>query len=289
MKVLVAGSNGQLGKCFQILVSKQGDHQFEFVFKSSSELDISNGREVIQDFKKNRYGYCINCAAYTQVDKAETEVERAMKVNIIGAKNLAIACEKFDATMIHISTDFVFDGRSGKPYQEEDECNPLSVYGGTKLDGEMSVQMTLKQHFIIRTSWLYSEYGNNFMKTMLRLSEERKELSVIDDQFGTPTYAKDLAAFVLKIVYSQETSYGVYHYSNQGETTWYSFAKAIFELSDTGIELYPIPTEAYPTPAERPKYSVLDKSKVEQTFGIQIPDWRDSLKQALKMHQTRVA
>lgn len=188
--------------------------------------------------------------------------------------------------LFHISTDFVFDGKARTPYSEEDECNPLGVYGRTKLKGEKEIATALKDHFIIRTSWLYSEYGNNFMKTMLRLGSERDELSVVADQHGTPTYAKDLAQLILQIITSESREFGVYHFSNEGETSWYGFASKIFEEANIQIDLKPIPTTAYPTPAKRPAYSVLDKSKIKKTFGIEISDWEEKLREALKAHSS---
>ena len=285
MKILVTGGSGQLGKCIKELVEKNPDHGFEFVFRNSSELDISDPTAVAHDFTGNGYRYCINCAAYTQVDKAETEYAIAEKVNVLGVKNLALACATVGATLIHISTDFVFDGNARNPYTEEAECNPLGVYGRTKWEGEQAVLEHHAAHFILRTSWLYSEYGGNFMKTMLRLGDERDQLAVVDDQRGTPTYAKDLANIILQIVFSDSKAFGVYHYSNEGETSWYGFAKAIFELSKTNVNVKPIPSEAYPTPAKRPKYSVLDKLKVKKTFGVGIPHWEESLVEALNAYK----
>jgi len=286
MKILVTGGSGQLGQCLQELALKYDDANFEFVFKSYSELDISNKAEVTNDFNNNGYSYCINCAAYTQVDKAEDDITLAERVNVEGPKNLALACKSVGAVLIHISTDFVFDGNSKNPYTEDVDSNPLGVYGRTKLDGEVAVRENNPKYFIIRTSWLYSEYGNNFMKTMLRLGNERDELSVVDDQIGTPTYAKDLANLILQIVFSKSTAFGTYHFSNEGQTTWYGFAKAIFEHSKTHIDLKPIPTEAFPTPAKRPKYSVLDKFKIKNTFEVQIPHWDESLQEALKAYKS---
>ena len=288
MKVLVTGGSGQLGQCIQELVGTGLKNGFEFIFKTSSDLDISDSEAVRRDFKKNQYKYCINCAAYTQVDKAEKESDGAVKVNVVGAKNLATNCKEFGVALIHVSTDFVFDGNGNKPYTENDICKPLGVYGKTKLDSEREIQARLEEHFIIRTSWLYSRFGNNFMKTMLRLGNEREELSVVDDQHGSPTFAKDLAVFILEIVLSANTSYGVYHYCNQGTTTWYGFAKAIFEFSKTEISLKPISTEAYPTPARRPKYSVLDTSKTKETFGVGTRHWKERLIEALHSYQSQV-
>lgn len=277
--ILVTGANGQLGLCLQELSVLCP--AIKFVFSSSKDLDITNKEAVNSVFKKVNFDFCINCAAFTAVDLAEIDNDRAYEVNVSGVENLSEACKKNNTKLIHISTDFVFDGTSSVPYTENDATKPLSVYGKTKLDGEKIVQKTLDKFFIVRTSWLYSEYANNFMKTMLRLGNERSELSVVSDQIGTPTYAKDLARVVVKIIEKDSCEYGVYHYSNEGVASWYDFAKAIFEISNTGIVVNAIPTTAYPTPAKRPHYSVLDKSKLKNNLGIEIPYWRDSLKKAI--------
>ena len=282
MKILVTGGSGQLGQCLQELVKARSKDAIEFVFKSSSMLDITNGKALSEDFNTNQYRYCINCAAYTQVDKAETEIDLARQINSRGAKNLAQACNEVGATLIHISTDFVFSGKVQVPYTENDICHPLSIYGQTKLEGEEAIRVLLPHHVILRTSWLYSEYGNNFMKTMLRLGNERDSLSIINDQKGSPTYAKDLAAAVLHIISLDTVAYGTYHFSNEGITTWYGFAKKIFEVANIDIDLTPIPTSAYPTPAVRPKYSVLDKSKIKNKLGIQPLHWEERLEAAMK-------
>ncbi|QXP80594.1 MULTISPECIES: dTDP-4-dehydrorhamnose reductase [Winogradskyella] len=275
INVLITAKDGQLGQCFQSLVSKHPNLQF--IFKSSSELDVTNKANIEDVFGASSFDYCINCAAYTAVDKAEEAVELADKVNHLGAQNLAEACKKFNTTLIHISTDFVFDGKSTVPYLEDDITNPLGVYGKTKLAGEQTISKLLPQHFIIRTSWLYSEYGNNFLKTMLRLANERDEISVVGDQIGSPTYAKDLAEAVLQIIELRNTNYGIYHYSNEGEISWYDFAKEIFNVSNSDIKLNKISTLDYPTPADRPKYSVLNTSKLVNNLHVSIPNWKFSL------------
>ena len=224
----------------------------------------------------------INCAAYTAVDKAEDEVDLSKAVNETGAANLAKACKANGATLVHISTDFVFEGNEVKLLKEEDAANPINVYGVTKLDGENAVIDILDEHFILRTSWLYSEYANNFVKTMLKLGAERDELGIIADQVGTPTYAIDLANTIFDIIQSENKSYGLYHYSNEGVTSWFDFAKAIFDISNTAVKANPIPGSAYPTKAKRPAFSVMDKSKIKSTFNIQIPYWRDSLVECIK-------
>jgi dTDP-4-dehydrorhamnose reductase len=277
--ILVTGANGQLGKCLNELSVMYS--LINFVFTNSQELDITNKENIKTLFEKTKFDYCINCAAYTAVDKAESNQDKAVEVNVNGATNLAEVCSQNKTTLIHISTDFVFDGKGNKPYTETDKTNPLSVYGHTKLGGELKIQEVLNNYFIIRTSWLYSEYGANFMKTMLRLGKDRTELSVVGDQIGTPTYAKDLAEVLLKIVVADDKCYGVYHYSNEGVASWYDFAKEIFEYSDIQIKLNEIPSLKYPTPAVRPKFSVLSKEKIIENFGLTIPNWKQSLKKAL--------
>ena len=206
---------------------------------------------------------------------------KAYEINAQGAKNLAIVCSVQDAILIQISTDFVFDGEKTEPYTETDVAKPISVYGASKLEGEEEIKKTLETYFILRTSWLYSEYGTNFMKTMLKLAETRDEISVVSDQIGTPTYAGDLADVILKIITSNTKSFGLYHYSNEGVASWYDFAKAIFEASNIEIKLNPIKTSAYPTPAKRPLFSVMEKTKIKETLNIEIPFWRESLKKAI--------
>ena len=280
MNVLVTGSNGQLASCIKDLAKR--DTSLNFIYTDYQELDICDLKQVEVFFKSNqKIDYCINCAAYTAVDKAESEVEKTFEINAQGAKNLAIVCSEFDTVLIQVSTDFVFDGEKTEPYTETDVANPISVYGASKLQGEVEIKKIVKKQFIIRTSWLYSEHGNNFMKTMLRLAETRDEISVVSDQIGTPTYAGDLANVILKIITSNTRSFGLYHYSNEGETSWYDFAKAIFEASNLKIKVNAIKTKAYPTPAKRPVYSVIDKTKVKSVLGIEILNWQDRLKRHL--------
>jgi dTDP-4-dehydrorhamnose reductase len=280
MNVLVTGSNGQLASCIKDH-AKQYDG-LNFIYTDYEELDICNLNDLEEFFKTNqKIDYCINCAAYTAVDKAESEVEKAFEINATGPKNLAQVCSEFDTILIQVSTDFVFDGEKTEPYVETDVANPISVYGASKLQGEVEIKKIFKKHFIIRTSWLYSEHGNNFMKTMLRLAETRDEISVVSDQIGTPTYAGDLAEVILKIVRSKNTNFGLYHYSNDGVASWYDFAEAIFKASNTEIRLNAIKTEAYPTPAKRPVYSVMDKTKIKSVLKMKTLDWQDSLKKAI--------
>jgi dTDP-4-dehydrorhamnose reductase len=286
MVVLVTGANGQLGQSLQFISANYP--QIDFVFCSSSELDITNLENCNAVFSNYKPNYCINTAAYTAVDKAESEAEKAYAINVTGAKNLALVSKEYDAILLHVSTDFVFDGDSSKlgmtnGYTEEDVPNPTGVYGQTKLDGEKAIKETFENYFIIRTSWVYSQFGNNFMKTMLRLASERDSLSVVNDQIGTPTNAVDLAEALVKIISTsyhepRTSNFGIYNFSNEGQCSWYDFAKEIFENNGIKIDLKPIPTTSFPTPAKRPAYSVLDKSKIKKTFKIEILDWNESLK-----------
>jgi dTDP-4-dehydrorhamnose reductase len=281
MVVLVTGANGQLGQAIQFVAGNYPN--INFVFCSSSDLDITNKENCEFIFNKEKPDFCINPAAYTAVDKAESEPEKAKLINVIGAKNLAESCKEFNAKLIHISTDFVFDGSKNSPYNEADLPNPKGVYGQTKLEGEIAIQEVFDAYFIIRTSWVYSQFGNNFMKTMLRLAFERTSLSIVNDQIGTPTNAVDLANAILKIAISchaelvSASSYGIYNYSNEGQCSWFDFAKKIFEINQVKIDVIPIPTTQFPTPAERPKFSVLDKTKIKTTFGIEIKPWEQSV------------
>ena len=277
--VLVFGASGQLGQCLRHVAAERGND--DLVFLPEAEANILDMDAVKAAFAHYQPTYCINCAAYTAVDKAEDEVEIARKVNRDGAANLAQACTEYGATLIHISTDFVFAGTGNQPLSETDEAAPISVYGLTKLEGEQAVAEHTSRYFTLRTGWLYSEYANNFVKTMLRLGRERDELRVIWDQVGTPTYAIDLAGCILTIIETQSQHYGLYHYSNEGVTSWYDFATAIFELSNTHVRTVPIRTTEYPTKATRPAFSVMDKTKAKTNLGIYIPHWRESLKVCL--------
>lgn len=275
-KILVTGSNGQLGSSIKIKSKEQ--KTLDFVFLDSKGLDVTNSKQIDEVFSNNNFDYCINCAAYTAVDQAEDESDIAYNINTLGAKNLAEASKKYKVTLIHVSTDFVFNGQAQVAYKETDITNPLGVYGSTKLEGEKEIQSKLSEYYIIRTSWLYSEFKNNFLKTMLNLASKMDALGVVNDQFGTPTNANDLSEAILKIIISEKKEYGLYHFSNLGETTWYEFAKAIFDLTNTNIKLTPISTEQYKTKALRPKYSVLDKTKIIKTFDLNILNWEKSLK-----------
>ncbi|WP_273275457.1 dTDP-4-dehydrorhamnose reductase [Maribacter polysiphoniae] len=279
INVLVTGGNGQLANCIKDLVV--GIKGYNFIYVDIEDLDITDELAVDRFFKLKKPAWCVNCAAYTAVDKAETDFELAKNVNVNGPKYLARASKKYKSKLIQISTDFVFDGIKGSTYTEEDPTNPISVYGSTKLEGEQVTIDGVDEHFILRTSWLYSEHGNNFMKTMLRLGSERDELNVVGNQIGTPTYAGDLAVLIVKLIKDDAVAYGLYHFSNEGVASWYDFTMAIFDLAKVDCKVLPINTDGYPTPAKRPSFSVMDKSKIKSTFNIEIPYWRDSLKQAL--------
>ena len=279
-KIVVFGGNSQLAQSI-----KKVKHSFpllEVVFLSSEEASIVDVEALVSVFDKHKPQVIINCGAYTAVDLAEGEVEKATMVNADGPRNLAHLCEKSGATLVHISTDFVFDGHYARPLAESDQTNPISVYGKTKLAGEQEIINNASRYVILRTSWLYSEFGNNFVKTMLRLGKERESLGVVADQIGTPTYAVDLANAILTIASKEKLEYGVYHYSNEGVASWYDFAHAIFKIAKLTIDLKPLSSAEFPTKAVRPPFSVLDKSKIKDQFSIQIPHWQDSLEVCLK-------
>ena len=282
IKALVTGGNGQLAQCLKEIVKYHDE--LDITFQDLPDLDITNKQKLESYFSNNELDYCINCAAYTAVDLAEEQSELAYAVNAEGPKYLAEVCQKHQVTLIHISTDFVFDGQKRIPYLETDAPNPLSVYGASKLQGERSIQETTEAYFIVRTSWLYSEYGKNFMKTMLSLSETLNEISVVSDQIGSPTYAGDLAEVLIQIVLSSSTNYGVYHYSNSGTISWYDFAVEIFKQFGKTIEVKPIKTKDYPTAAKRPKFSALNTIKIENNFDCTIKDWQRSLNKVIQIN-----
>jgi len=279
--IVVIGAGGQLGQCIKKIVGLRSIENVIFPEENIANILDIPALELL--FEQTTPSYVINCAAYTAVDKAEDEADIAKAVNETGAKNLAQLCQKHQATLIHISTDFVFEGNEVKLLKEDDKANPISVYGATKLDGELAIVAELDQHVIIRTSWLYSEFANNFVKTMLKLGADRDELSIIADQVGTPTYAIDLANAIFDIIQHPEKKYGIYHFSNEGVTSWYDFAKAIFDLSGTEVKVNPIPTSAYPTKARRPHFSVMDKTKIKADYDVQVPYWLDSLKVCIEV------
>lgn len=282
MQILVTGSNGQLGNELKVLSQKF--NEIQFIFTDIQELDICSKDAVNSFFEANSIDFVINCAAYTAVDKAEEESDLAFKINAQSLEILAQACTKHQACLIHISTDYVFDGLSKLPYVETDLPAPNSVYGHSKLAGEQAIEKYAKNAVIIRTSWLYSAYGNNFVKTMLRLASERDEIGVVSDQIGSPTYAMDLAEAILQIV-SNYNPNGIdyFHYSNEGVCSWFEFAQLIFKLKDFKIKVNPLETKDYPTDAARPAYSLLDKSKIKKIYNINIPNWKDSVEECLKL------
>ena len=282
MRILITGSNGQLGNEIRVLAGDYPD--FDFIYTDIDELDITDPLEVETFFIKNLPQVIINCAAYTAVDKAETDESKAYLINATAVANLAKSAASIGALIIHISTDYVFDGKSYLPYVETDKINPLSSYGRTKLAGENAVQLNATKGIILRTSWLYSAFGNNFVKTMMKYGIERDSLNVVFDQIGTPTYARDLAKVILDIIPSaiNITGMNLFHYSNEGVASWYDFARTVITFSGIRCEINPILTENYPLPAPRPFYSVLNKSKIKETFKIKIPYWSDSVKDCIQ-------
>jgi dTDP-4-dehydrorhamnose reductase len=282
-KILVTGANGQLGQCLQKISSQF--EEFEFIFTDSEILDITNKEEVNDFFWQNAPDFCINAAAYTAVDLAETELEKAFLVNADGAENLAEACAENNAQFIHVSTDYVFDGENNLAYTEEDFTNPLGVYGASKLAGDELALEVNPCSVILRTSWVYSEFGKNFVKTMLNLFAAKEELNIVADQFGQPTNANDLAEAIMKIIKSEKITPGIFNFSNLGRISWFDFAEKIAELSDAKIKLNAIETSQYPTPAKRPKNSVLDLDKISKTYAIQLKPWEESLEDCVQILQ----
>ncbi|APW66218.1 dTDP-4-dehydrorhamnose reductase [Poseidonibacter parvus] len=279
--ILVTGSNGQVGRELREL---EKDYDYNFFFTTRDDLDISNKEDIKNFCESNNINTIINCAAYTAVDKAEEDIENADKINHKAVKKLAKISAELNIKLIHISTDYVFDGKNFKPYCEEFQTNPQSVYGKTKLDGEnQMIKINPKNSIIIRTSWVYSSFGNNFVKTMLRLGKEKQELGVIFDQVGTPTYARDLAKAILDILPDINNSkVDIYNYSNEGVLSWYDFAKEIMKMAKITCQINPIETYQYPTPAARPHFSLLNKAKIKNEFNIQVPFWKDSLDKCLR-------
>ena len=279
--VLVTGSSGQVGNEIKAISS---DYSYNFFFTDRNNIDITSKDSIKEFCKTNNINVIINCAAYTAVDKAQSDEINADLINRKAVKKLALVSQELNIKLIHISTDYVFDGKNFKPYCEEFQTNPQSIYGKTKLDGENEMRdINPKNSIIIRTSWIYSYYGNNFVKTMLRLGKEKEELVVIFDQIGTPTYAKDLAKIILDIVPQIDNQkVEIYNYSNEGVLSWYDFAKEIMKMSKLDCKINPIETFQYPTPAIRPHFSLLNKSKIKSTFNIEIPYWKNSLDECLK-------
>jgi len=288
MKVLIIGKNGQLGQSIKKIISL-GNIKDEYSFVGRSELDLGDSENITTYFNQNRFNIVINCAAYTAVDKAESEHGLSNQVNHLAVKQIAEIVKQQGAKLIHISTDYVFDGKNYKPYTEDDKTNPQNIYGSTKLAGEKSIQEVMTTDAtIIRTGWLYSEFGNNFVKTMLKLGFDNKEIKVIFDQIGAPTYASDLAQAIIGIIKSNQFQNKkqptqIFHYSNEGVCSWYDFAKSIFNIENMDCNIIPIEGKEWKMPAKRPYYAALNKNKFKNTFDIEIPYWRDSLYVCLKI------
>ncbi|APD06881.1 dTDP-4-dehydrorhamnose reductase [Flavobacteriaceae bacterium UJ101] len=274
--IIILGSNGQLGKELQQIKTKHNT-----LFASREEIDITDTKNLKNVLSKG-WDYCINASAYTAVDKAEEEQKQAFLINSEAVDSLAKECHKQNIKLIHISTDYVFNGKSETPYRETDETDPINTYGASKLKGEQLALQNNPQTFIIRTAWVYSEFGNNFVKTMLRVGANNHRMRVVNDQFGSPTYARDLARVIFKIIDQDSDAFGTYHYSNEGKTHWAEFAQTIFDIKKLHVHVQGIPATEYPTPAARPYYSLLDKTKITKTFGLTIPHWKDSLKEMLE-------
>lgn len=281
LRILVTGVNGQLGSELKDLLANE--KTFDVNYLSRAELALEKTEEIKSILSRFQPELIIHSAAYTAVDKAETETELADKVNHLASKEIANYCNSNDCKLISISTDYVFDGNSSVALKENAPVDPINIYGKTKLMGEKVIQKVCPNAIIIRTSWVYSSYGNNFVKTMIRLMNEREEISVINDQIGSPTYARDLAKAILKIFKSDTWVGGIYHYSNDGEISWYDFAEEIKLIKGYNTKINPIPTSSYPTPAKRPKFSLLDTTKIQDTYNVDVPYWKDSLKEMINL------
>jgi dTDP-4-dehydrorhamnose reductase len=282
--ILVTGANGQLGQEFRKLATAYP--QYQFLFATRTEMAIENFEAVQQYFANNSIGFCVNCAAYTAVDKAETEPEAAFLINATAVGNLAKVCAAHKTQLIHISTDYVFDGTAHQPYKETDTTNPVGIYGQSKLKGEQLALENDPSTIIIRTSWVFSSFGNNFVKTMLKLMQEKESINVVDDQWGSPTYASHIAGAVLQIIAHGPVANppsNIFNYCSEGVINWYQFAVAIKELSGSNCTIHPIPSSQYPTAAKRPHYSVLDTAKIKDTFDMAIPGWKESLRRCLEL------
>lgn len=275
MVVAVTGASGQVGQALQKIADNYPN--ISWFFWSKDEVDITNQQILKDTFNKVLPDVVINLAAYTAVDRAETHYQDAFQLNVDAPRQVAIACEAIHAVLIHLSTDYVFDGATNKPYVETHKTAPLNVYGSTKLRGEEAVLQNCSRCFIVRSSWVYSGFGKNFYQTMLRLAREGHDISVVNDQIGKPTHALDLAQAVITIALSESTQYGIYHFANTGSTTWYEFAKKIFEINGLTPRVFPIASDEFAAPAKRPRYSILDTTKIEKTFGIKISSWEDAL------------
>ena len=280
MKILITGANGQLGTELHEILEREFPGQT--LYTDVQELDLTNAKAVDSYVANNEITHIVNCAAYTAVDRAEEEKMLCAAVNTDAVKNLAMAADANGAKIIHISTDYVFDGTNHRPYRESDKVNPISQYGTTKRKGETLLLALAPQAIIIRTAWLYSAHGKNFVKTMLRLADSQPEIKVVCDQIGTPTFARDLARAVVKVLQSHQWVPGIYHFTDEGAASWYDFAKAIFRIAGKDVKVPPIPTEDYPTPASRPSYSILDRTRIKATYGIEIPHWEEALADCLR-------
>jgi dTDP-4-dehydrorhamnose reductase len=279
--ILVTGANGQLGRSLQKIHSMYGD--YVFYFTDIDTLDICDKQQLADFVDSNDISYILNCAAYTAVDKAEDDRENCMRINRDAVRNTGEVAVAKGIKVIHVSTDYVFDGTATRPYRENDPTNPQSSYGQSKLAGEMALQQACPDAVIIRTSWLYSEYGGNFVKTMLRLGKEQTEIKVVCDQIGSPTYEEDLAVAMMAMVKLRPFTPGIYHFANEGVCSWYDFTVKIRELAGLNCRIYPIQSREYPARAPRPAYSVLDKEKIKSTCNLTIPRWEESLEKCLKM------
>jgi dTDP-4-dehydrorhamnose reductase len=277
INILVTGANGQLGNELRVLAALHP--HLQYTYSDRAELDITNLDDVLAFFAEKNFAYCINCAAYTAVDKAEQEQELSFAINARGAAHLAQACAAHQATLIHISSDYVYHNTLNRPLQEEDPTTPQGIYAQSKLEGDELAIRHNPNTLVLRTSWVYSSFGHNFVKTMLKLGTERPELRIVYDQVGAPTYAADLAQVIVELIHSgkAKSNSGIYNYSNEGVTSWYDFARAIFAWSGIACRVLPIESKDYPTPASRPHYSLLNKAKFKTTFGLEIPHWQDSL------------
>ncbi|PWN67018.1 dTDP-4-dehydrorhamnose reductase [Chryseobacterium phosphatilyticum] len=281
-KILVTGSNGQLGNCIRKIASNF-ENQYEFLFTDSTTLDITNEEQVNDFFYDNKPDYCINASAYTAVDLAEKEEEKAFSVNAYGVAHLAQACADSKSILIHVSTDYVFDGETNLSYSEDDFTNPVGVYGASKRKGEELASEINPNTIILRTSWLYSEFNKNFVKTMLNLFTQKEELGIVADQFGQPTNANDLAEAIMDIIEAPHKTFGIFHFSNYPETTWFEFAKKIAEFSESSIKLNALTTEQYPTPAKRPMRSTMSLDKIEEAYKIEPKHWENSLEECVDL------
>lgn len=278
---MVTGANGQLGSALRRLLDREMPG--EAIYTDKQGLDLTDAAAVEKFIRDNDVTHIVNCAAYTAVDRAEEEKRECSLINTDAVKNLAVAADMLGAKIIHISTDYVFDGTNHRPYRESDKVNPISQYGTTKRKGETALLALAPESIIIRTAWLYSDTGHNFVKTMLSLADKQNEIRVVCDQIGTPTYARDLAEAILAVLKSHQWVAGIYHFTDEGAASWYDFAKAILRIAGKKTRVVPIPTEDYPTLAQRPAYSILDRSRIKATYGVEIPHWEDSLADCVKL------